>query len=89
MTDSFRVSVVIPVYRAAEFIERAKAHYRERSVGVRQPRQLDRHAEWFVRARVQGWSTDRIAEVATTPKRATDVSTIRKAVTEFAKLLSQ
>lgn len=72
----------------ADFVARAKAHYRRRAEGIRQPRQLRRHAEWFVRARVQGWTADQIAEAATTATDAPDVSTIRKGVAEFARLLA-
>lgn len=70
------------------FLERAKEHYQRRAESVSQPRQLSRHAEWFVRSKVQGWTAARIAEAATTARNAPDVSTIRKGVAEFARLLA-
>lgn len=75
------------------FLVRAKAHYRQRAHAARRPRQLGRHAEWFVRAHVQGWTGAQIeaAIAATTTDNdddAPDISTILRAVREFTKLLS-
>ena len=73
----------------AEFIARANVHFSKRKKGVRQPRELALHAKWFVRFHVQGWSVNQVAESETTAKKAPDVSTIRKAIREFVKLLSR
>ncbi len=50
-------------------------------------RQLAQHAEWYVHRYVQGWTLDRIATETTTAKGSTDVSTIRKGIAEFVRLL--
>jgi hypothetical protein len=71
-----------------QFLARAKQHFQRRASGVRRPRQLQRHAEWFVMTRVQGWSDARAAGAATTAARTPEVSTIRKGVAEFVRLLS-
>lgn len=72
----------------ADFVARAKAHYRRRAEGVRLPRQLRRHAEWYVRAHVQGWTADRIFGEILAKTDKGDVSTVRKGIAEFARLLS-
>ncbi len=75
------------------FLARAEALYEEhlQALPVRphhRRRQLMQHAKWYVRLHVQGWTADKIAQEATTAKESTDVSTIRKGVAEFARLLS-
>jgi hypothetical protein len=72
------------------FLARAEALYEEhaRRLSLRphhRRRQLRRHAEWYVRAHVQGWTAERIADDATTADDAPDVSTIRKGIVEFAR----
>lgn len=75
------------------FLVRAKAHYRQRAKAARRPRQLARHAEWFVRAHVQGWTGAQIeaairAGTTDNDEDVPDLSTILRAVRQFTKLLS-